>query len=362
MTAVFRVDASTTIGGGHLMRCLTLANRLRDAGCDSHFICRDLPGNYAAWLRETGHSVTLLPAPLQPIVTSDQYLGWLGVTMEMEISQCLSALDALPVFHWIVVDHYALDSRWESAVNRKNARILVIDDLANRTHECQILLDQNHYPNANRRYNELARHAEMLLGPAYALLRPEFARRRAERCSSSSEVRRLLIFLGGSDNANVTTTVLRALKKVEKPDLEIEVIIGHSNRHRTEIEGHCTFLGARLSLQVDDMADRMANADLAIGATGVATWERAAVGLPTLAVSVADNQREIARHADQLGILRWLGDADRINDQQWVEALEWAFENPQVLRIQSMRGMQFVDGLGTNRVVEKMIEYHRRMH
>ena len=103
-------------------------------------------------------------------------------------------------------------------------------------------------------------------------------------------------------------------------------------------------------------------ADLAIGATGVATWERASVGLPALAISVSDNQREIARYADQLGILRWLGDASTVHEQDWVDALQWAFSNGEALREQSVNGMQVVDGLGTTRVVERMIGHHSRLH
>jgi UDP-2,4-diacetamido-2,4,6-trideoxy-beta-L-altropyranose hydrolase len=360
---IFRVDASRAIGSGHLMRCLAMATALGAAGAEVSFICRDLPGNYAEWLREHGHRVCLLPAPFVPLPPGeDEYLSWLGVPMETEIGECRALLQSMPAADWIVVDHYALDSRWESAVRPAAAYLMVIDDLANRSHTCQLLLDQNYYPQPDQRYSALTEGAEFLLGPAYALLRPEF---HAERCRAkrrTGEVRRLLVFLGGSDCGNVTSSVLRALASLEERSFEIEVIVGNANPHLAEVVQLCEQAGAQMLTQVSDMAARMAHADLCIGATGVATWERAAVGLPTLAVSVADNQRDIARYADQLGILRWLGDAAQVNEEAWLAALRWACFSPQALQSQSARGMDLVDGLGTAKVVEKMIGNRGRLH
>ena len=363
LNLVFRVDASSTIGAGHLMRCLTLAAALKSAGAHIDFICRDLPGNYACWLRQRDYRVFLLPAASQPLQDGEnEYLRWLSVPMETEIAQCKSVLDSLPKPDWIVVDHYALDRKWEAAVRPENAFLMAIDDLANRTHDCQFLLDQNHYPNPAQRYRDRAPGAALLLGPEYALLRPEFRAKRPMVARRTGKVHRLLVFLGGSDNANVTPTALRALTRLNYRSIDVEVVVGQANPHLEEVRAQCRLAGAKLLTQVDDMAERMAMADLAIGATGVATWERASVGLPALAISVSDNQREIARYADQLGILRWLGDASTVHEQDWVDALQWAFSNGEALREQSVNGMQVVDGLGTTRVVERMIGHHSRLH
>jgi UDP-2,4-diacetamido-2,4,6-trideoxy-beta-L-altropyranose hydrolase len=282
--------------------------------------------------------------------------------METEIAECKAALKAMPAPDWIVVDHYALDSRWESAVQPAASCLMVIDDMANRPHSCQLLLDQNYYPQPEQRYSALAAGAEFLLGPGYALLRPEFHAERPSAKRRTGEVRSLMVFMGGSDSGNVTSSVLRALARLKDRSLEIEVIVGKANSHLTEVTQLCEQAGAQLLTQVDDMAARMARADLSIGATGVATWERAAVGLPTLAVSVANNQHDIARYADQLGILCWLGDAGQVNEDAWLAALQWAFSNPQALQSQCVLGMHLVDGLGTAKVVEKMIGNRSRLH
>jgi UDP-2,4-diacetamido-2,4,6-trideoxy-beta-L-altropyranose hydrolase len=362
-SVLFRVDASYAIGSGHLMRCLALATALGAAGAKVSFICRDLPGNYVGWLRERGHRVCLLPAPSGPLPPGeDEYLYWLGVPMETEIGECKALLKAMPAPDWIVVDHYALDSRWESAVRPESSFLMVIDDIANRPHACQLLLDQNYYPQPEQRYSSLAAGAIALLGPAYALLRPEFHTEHLHAKRRTGEVRRLLVFMGGSDCGNVTSSILRTLTSLEKHSLEIEVIVGKANPHLPEVAQLCEQAGAQMLTQVNDMAARMARADLSIGATGVATWERAAVGLPTLAVSVADNQLDIARYADQLGILRWLGDAAQVNEEAWLAALRWACSSPEALQSQSARGMDLVDGLGTAKVVEKMIGNRGRLH
>lgn len=359
----FRVDASSHIGSGHLMRCLTLAGSMQAAGVQVVFICRDLPGNYVGWLRQRGQQVCLLPPPaIYPPAGADEYLAWLGVAMDTEIAQSRAILGKLGAPDWLVVDQYALNSEWERGVCPRQTRLMAIDDLANRPHSCTLLLDQNYYPEGEARYRDLVGNAQLLLGPTHTLLRPDFATNRKLTEARNANVRRLLVFMGGSDSANVTATVLRALAAFRNRGLEVEVITGQSNPHSEEIASLCKEVGVRQLLQVDDMARRMALADLAIGATGVATWERACLGLPTLAVSVSNNQRDIARHAQDLGILRWLGDAAAVEEKDWAHALEWALASPEALQQQSMRGMELVDGQGVARVVESMLEYHRRLH
>jgi UDP-2,4-diacetamido-2,4,6-trideoxy-beta-L-altropyranose hydrolase len=361
MHVAIRADASQMIGSGHVMRCATLGRVLQNAGARVRFICRELPGHYAAWLRQHGFEVTLLPSPELLLPTGiGGYAQWLGVDVATDIRQCRAALEGQPL-DWLIVDHYALDAQWECSVRPPQARMLVIDDLANRPHDCALLLDQNYHAAGAERYRELAPSAELLLGPDFSLLRPDFALQRGQIRQRSGAVHKLQVFLGGSDNANVSATVLKALVRCHD-GLEVDVITGLANPHRDALEPLCAQIGAHLYVQVDDMAARMVSADLAIGATGAATWERAALGLPTLAVSVADNQRDIARHADALGLLRWLGDADTIGESDWVAAIEWARANPAALRAQSNAGMSTVDGSGAHRVMEHMYAHQHRLH
>lgn len=359
----FRVDASSRIGSGHVMRCLTLAEELQRVGARVAFICRDLPGNHASWLQQRGHTVTLLPAAVTPLSAGDHdgYLGWLGVTLDEEIAQSRAALASDAHVDWVVVDHYALDQRWESAVCPAGASVLAIDDIANRGHACRLLLDQNYYPEAAGRYDGLADGAQLLLGPAFSLLRPAFPALR-NTVHRHGCVRKLLVFMGGADADNVTAVVVRALASMGGNRPDTDVIVGQSNPHIEALALLCTAAGIGLLTQVENMAEHMAKADLFIGATGVTTWERAALGLPTLAVSVAENQRDIARFAHEAGLLRWLGDAADINEVQWIGALKWALANPDSLAAQSTSGMNLVDGLGATRVVEKMLGHYRHLH
>lgn len=359
----FRADASTRIGAGHVMRCATLAAALAGRGLRTGFICRDLEGNLIDWLRTRGHDVFTLPSPAATARAEvDGYQGWLGVTQELEIAQSGTVLSAMSPPAWLVVDHYALDAVWEEAMRPLVRRVLCIDDLADRSHACDILLDQNYHANSEQRYAALLPPAAVtLLGPRYALLRGEFFRWRQDLAERDGDVRRILVFFGGSDEANVTATVLRALARPVPRSLHVDVVIGQANPHAGEVASLCRALGATLYRQIDNMAELMAHADLAIGATGVATWERAAVGLPAIAVSVADNQRDIARFAAQQGLLTWLGDAQGLDEAAWREAIDDACQNPAGLRAQSRAGRDLVDGLGAERVVESMYENQRRL-
>lgn len=360
MRIVFRVDASVTIGAGHVMRCLTLANALRERGAQPLFVCRPHEGHLCELISARGFDLAVLSPPQLGLAG---YGAWLGADWQSdaEETRCvLHGLESRP--EWLVADHYALDASWESALRPHVGKLMAIDDLADRPHDSDLLLDQNHHTIGAARYARLAPAAELLLGPNYALLRSDFAVCRAQLRERTGEVRKLLVFLGGSDSDDVSSKVLRALAARDGDALAVDVIAGKSNPHLHALRVHCARIGARLLTQVDDMAARMADADLAIGATGVATWERAALGLPTLAVSVAENQREIARNAHALGLLRWLGDEAAIDEAAWSAAIDWACANPEALREQSRSGMKVVDGHGARRVVECMHAHQHRLH
>jgi UDP-2,4-diacetamido-2,4,6-trideoxy-beta-L-altropyranose hydrolase len=162
--------------------------------------------------------------------------------------------------------------------------------------------------------------------------------------------------MGGGDSANITATVLEALVQSKHSDIAIDVVVGGANPHIHDIQARCAKLPhACLYRQVDNMAKLMCEADLAIGATGVSTWERAALGLPALAVSVAGNQREIGRYADEAGLLHWLGDADNISLQEWSRGIDVACDSAATLRCQRQACVDLVDANGAQRVAEAML-------
>ena len=338
MKVVLRADASRHLGAGHVMRCLTLADELVARGAQCHFLCRASEGHLGSLIQNRGYPVGLMPD---------------GTNWEEDAQACQSWMSQNDMDHvdWLVVDHYQLEQRWEQVMRPWADRLMVLDDLADRPHDCDLLLDQN--PLSSSRYaTRVPPACVCMIGPAYALLRPGFRRHRPVAPRQPGRIERLLVFFGGGDESNETGKVLEVLANL---NLVVDVVVGAAHAHRDALADQCgRNRHCRLHCQVDDMAALMARADLALGATGVSTWERACVGLPALVVSVADNQHPIAQAAQEAGLLTWLGPAWDVDVQTWRQALEQALGAPKRLAAQSAAGMALVDGLGVGRVADRM--------
>lgn len=300
MKIAFRTDASLQIGTGHVMRCLTLADAIAAQGADCHFISREHPGHLLEVIRQRGHAVAILPASNPaPTTAGDSaqrpaHAAWLGCDWQTDAQQTDAHLTTLRP-DWLVVDHYALDQRWEVALQSGYKELLVIDDLADRPHRCNVLLDQN----LGRRPQDYAGlvplACKVLVGPEYALLRPEFAALRDYSLQRRQQPKlgRLLITMGGVDLSNATGQVLQALKACLLPqDCRITVVMGAAAPWLGQVRG----LAAQMAwptdvlVNISDMAQCMADSDWAIGAAGSTSWERCCLGLPTIVVVLADNQ------------------------------------------------------------------------
>ena len=329
--AVIRADASEQIGSGHLMRCLTLAGRMRREGTEVHFICRDLIGNLNHLVREQGFPLHVLPYHADdPSLTG--YAAWLAVAQETDARETGEVLRTLAPIMRLVVDSYALDEVWERIVRPLVGEIFVIDDLANRKHDCDILLDQNFYRAMQHRYDGLVPPScKLLLGPSYALLREEFYAAKKKLRRRDGHLRRILVFYGGSDITHETEKAVRALLHLSLPAVEVDVIIGESNAHRTQIEELCAphdFL--RTYCAVSNMAEFMANADLCLGAGGTTTWERCFLGLPAIVTAIAENQLEICRDCADAGLIYYLGRWDEVTEMALYHAL-YVMTKPEAL-------------------------------
>lgn len=356
MRIVFRVDASAAIGAGHVIRCATLAQELARRGAEICFASRVTKGHYIDWLRSKGFDVA--PLPLRESVeshTSNIYSSWLGAPLAQEIQEMSDLLQHLGSVDWLVTDHYAIDRSWQTALRPFVRSVMSIDDLANRPHDCDLLLDQNLYSTSGVRYaNLISESTKTLMGPHYALLRPEFSDCRARLRIRDGSVRRVFIFMGGGDTASITDTVLRAFCQSRHAAVAMDVVMGTEPNAGYIRTIQSKLPNAKFHHRVDHIAELMMQADLAIGATGVATWERAAVGLPTLAVSVADNQRAIASNADKAGLLTWIGSAEHISQAEWGEHIDDAFSSPERLRKQTAACLTLVDAQGVQRVADTM--------
>ncbi len=340
----FRADASVGIGTGHVMRCLTLADELRRSGYSCLFICRSAQGEMTSEIERRGHRVVTLPrvSSLAQTADSPERDHWLGVDYQRDAQETIRALVGLDTTpDWLVVDHYGIDARWENEVAPFVTQILVIDDLANRPHSCAMLLDQNLYQQMNQRYEHLVDPGCIsLLGPHYALLRNEFQQARSFLRPRTGEIQRLFVFFGGIDQANMTYCALKAISQLSDLNLSGDIVVGIGNPHLNEIESVLSNLPEfRLHVQSADVARLMASTDLSIGAGGTTTWERAYLGLPSISVVVAENQREMTDAAARAGTCINLGWFEQVTEASIAKAIRSAIGSPQVMRKMSRQAL-----------------------
>ncbi|OUS07655.1 UDP-2,4-diacetamido-2,4,6-trideoxy-beta-L-altropyranose hydrolase [Rhodobacterales bacterium 52_120_T64] len=355
----FRTDASLKIGTGHVMRCLTLANALRQVGAECAFICREHEGNLIEFIAQQGFCVKTLP--LSAAIDDTPYADWLGATSQADARQTIEALSEFEP-DWLIVDHYALDERWEKAMRAYCGRLMVIDDLAERSHDCDLLLDQN-LGRIDTDYDGLLNvDCKRMIGPKFALLRPEFAQLRQESLERRREpcLKELLITMGGVDQNNATGAVLEALKGCRlADDLHITVVMGPHAPWLESVQHLATTMAwpTDVRTNVSDMAQLMTNSDLAIGAAGSTSWERCCLGLPSVTMVLAQNQVGIARAIENEGATLILKSTE--SSQVATELLKILADiarDSNILEIITQSASKITNGCGSQRVVKKILE------
>lgn len=352
MKVLVRADASRRIGSGHVMRCLALADGLRQQGAEVSFVCREAQGWLGALVEAHGYAMHPLPPGSLERDTSSGYATWLGETQEVDAQQTLQVCSEVGRFDWVVVDHYAIDARWERMLRHCCAKIMVIDDLANRQHDCDLLLDQNLMTSVEDRYAALVPDdCVQLLGPRFALLRPAF---RAERLADGTKGRgqsRLFVFLGGSDPDDYTSLVLDALQLLPPGSISADVVVGAGNARAEALRLRCQGVpGLRFHQQVADIERLMASADLAVCSAGSITWERCCLGLPAVTMAIADNQAMIGVEAAAAGLSVHLGAAKDLDAKEIADVIARLLESQDALARMSAAARTTVDGLGVRRV------------
>lgn len=358
MLVVFRVDASQQIGTGHVVRCLTLADALKASGHEARFICRRHEGHLGTLIEQRGYRVTLLE-PYHDFTANTvlAHADWLGTSWHDDAEDCIALLlSERP--HWLVVDHYALDADWQSELAPHCGHMLVIDDLADRKHSTNILLDQNLYPDMEFRYDELVSDDTVkLIGPRYAMLRNEFLDQH-EQAILRKRCRNVLVFFGGVDMHDLTSTALDAIEGLDA-DIHTTVITGNSNARSDAILDRCTSMQNTTGYRnVDNIARLMLDADISIGAGGTTTWERCYLGLPSIVVTLADNQRAVNSAVASTGACVIAGDTDTSSDAI-AEQLMRFIEQPDALIKASHSAFDIMQGhLGAAGVVAAMESYH----
>lgn len=364
MSVAFRVDASLDIGTGHVMRCLTLADTLSSQGSPCRFICREHEGHLIEHIRSKDYPIHVLPASISyrmghhksPTTKTPAHSNWLGCDWQVDATDTLTILrDDVP--DWLVVDHYALDERWESALREGCQKLMVIDDLADRSHACDLLLDQNLGREACDYISLVSSHCRLLTGSQFALLRPEFAALRefSLQTHQTTRLKSLLVTMGGIDLNNATGKVLEALKTSPlPPDCQITVVMGARAPWLEQVHAVAAAMPWTTEIQVniDNMAQVMAESDLVIGAAGGTSWERCCLGIPSLLVILAENQIHGANALEEYGAARILGTPEDIHHtlSDGISILM----NSAEMRNMSTAASKITDGYGSARVLKAM--------
>ncbi|MEZ5902351.1 MAG: UDP-2,4-diacetamido-2,4,6-trideoxy-beta-L-altropyranose hydrolase [Alphaproteobacteria bacterium] len=334
MKALFYCQASESIGMGHVMRCLTFANFLASKGWCCSFLCSE----------ET-----------LKIVSSLKYSKFKIISDQKKID---TAYDI------VFFDDYGVDKNFEKQFRKHSNKIVVFDDLANREHDCDILVDQTYGYDKSRYKNLVPENCEILAGAEYIILRPEFVflRKLAIEKSRSSvpKISNVLVSIGGTDPQGVTLNVLRSIEDLPQY-IQYNVILNNRVSNYKKVEDHYKILkkkGIKIELhsKVEDMAQMMLNSDLAVGASGTTTWERCCVGLPTLTIQTADNQKFILEKLNQEEIIIFLGASDKINNEVIKNSILDLIKNPSKLKSMQHKSFEICDGRGINRIFPHMLK------
>lgn len=361
MRVVIRTDASLRIGTGHVMRCLTLARALHEKGAEVVFICRDHTGNLINKIQSEGFEVyTLITKsnfhsaqsrePLQPTLA---HAEWLGASQRQDAKGCQPILEKNNP-DWLIVDHYAIDQVWQKALKPYYQKLMVIDDLGDREHICDLLLDQNFGSTREKYQNLVPTNCCILAGSDYTLLRPEFAQWRDYSLKRRQQpvLKNLLINLGGVDADNYTGKVLNVIRDSTLPkDIQIKVVMGALAPHLEEVKKIANRMPFEtiMLIDVNNMAEVMANSDLAIGAAGSTTWERCCLGLPAIQLVIAENQRLIANALVKENVIKLADKPEQING--FIDNVNsWLYKL-------SFESRQIVNGHGAEQIIKCLIEY-----
>ncbi|GEK31509.1 hypothetical protein KZO01_18180 [Kurthia zopfii] len=313
MNFIIRADASIVIGTGHVMRCLTIAEQLKNEGHVVLFYMKAIEGNLIEFVQNKG----------------------------------FLTIDSWERTDTIIIDHYEIDEVEEKELYQFANKIVVIDDLANRNHCCDVIIDQNLLPNYETRYDLLVpEKCKKLLGPKYLIMRKEFINIRKSRRERNDELKKILVFMGGTDPTHETLKVIEALNDFEFT--KVHIVCGDGNIQKEQIKSICLEKGYYYHQQIDYLGSLMEEVDFSIGAGGSTTWERCYIGLPSSCTIVADNQIEGTNYLESQGVILNLGHHSKVTVEHYKKLIVDTIKNPKKLRKISEKGLLVTKSNGSN--------------
>lgn len=352
MNIAIRADASINIGSGHVMRCMTLANVLKKNNNRVIFFCRMNEGNLISFIEKQGFEV--VPMLKGNINSSANFNTWLGASEEIDAREFIESSLQYDVknFDIVICDNYGISEVWEKIVCDITKLLIVIDDLANRPHNCDVLLDQNFFKNYKSRYDALVNEGCCkLLGPDFALLREEFAENYKHFPDFEHRYKNKIItlFFGGTDPSNYTECALIGLLENLDDSYKINVIVGQSNPNVERLKAYqCSYSQVKIYIQVSNMAEHIGHSILFVGAIGSTTWERCFCGTPALVASIAKNQEEAALDLNEISVHYYLGEASNLAANDYGKHALALLSNKKKLMLQHKNAKALVPGSGTN--------------
>lgn len=344
---LFRCDSSSTIGLGHLSRCLTLAESLAEKEDKITFVCRDLEGSFHQRVLDNGHSLKLLTSPRHKpkVLSQDDYISWLGVSTLQDAEETIEILHQYDV-DLLIIDHYGIGLEWEKRVRPYVKKMLYIDDLADRQHDCDYLLNQAPMASELPYSLLLPNHTLCLTGLDYAMINPEiteFRKSSLNRRISPYEAQNALIAFGGGDIENNSSVAMEYLHNL---GFNIDIITTTSFPHRKkliEMSQRYSNIKIHTNITPKQVGKLICNADLAIGAAGGSALERCCLGLPTLTLKTAENQSKQLAELSKLGAIIAV---ESLNDKGIVELIK----NEKILFEISKSSSSIIDGKGLTRI------------
>jgi UDP-2,4-diacetamido-2,4,6-trideoxy-beta-L-altropyranose hydrolase len=324
--ALFRCDASAAAGSGHVMRCLAFAEVLRWAGWTCVFATRATTLAAVPYIRDVGHDIQ--------VVESDD---------EVDIG---------PDVGVAVVDHYGIGRGFEAKARSTGLKLVAFEDNPGRDHNCDILVDPTPGRQPSAYAHLVPAETQLLLGSDYAMVGRIWQREAGAvraRLSAGPPVRRILVSMGASDSRDATSRVLRALELADV-DADIDIVLGAAAPHCANV---ARVLGPRMRLHVDPpaMAALVARADIVIGTPGSSSFERAVLGVPSILIMTADNQRSIAEAFAGSGAADVLREDVLEQPATLARAITMMADAPDRRRAMSNAVAAIADGRGSSRLL-----------